>query len=81
MHYLVVPKDHIKYLDELNHDASKEYIQILKRYEKEGFSIYSRAQQNTIRSETHLHTHLIKTGQLVDRLMIFLKKPYLLFFR
>lgn len=80
-HYLVVPHAHIKYLDELNDAASIEYMEIIKRYGRKGFSVYSRAQQNNARTEIHLHTHLIKTGRLADKFLFFLKKPYLFFFK
>lgn len=80
-HYLLIPKTHVMHFHEFSGDALSEYMELITLYEKSGFSIYSRAQQNTIRSEAHLHTHLIKTGQRADRFLLLLKKPYLLFFR
>ncbi len=59
-HLMIVPKRHIFSLKDFTDDEAQEYLQILLKYEPQNYTIYSRAADNSSRSQPHLHTHLIK---------------------
>jgi Diadenosine tetraphosphate (Ap4A) hydrolase and other HIT family hydrolases len=74
-HLLLIPKRHVEGLHELNKTESREYFELLSKYEKNGYSIFSRDIKNNTRSQTHLHTHLIKTnGGQLGRFIIVVRK-------
>ena len=62
-HFMVIPKRHVETIAELNQTERKEYLEIIAKYESEGYSLYLRSAKNQTRSQPHLHTHLIKSGK------------------
>ncbi|MCL2869363.1 HIT domain-containing protein [Candidatus Saccharibacteria bacterium] len=60
-HYLLIPKRHVVSFNELNNAERAEYMDIIGDYEAKGFTVFTRASNNHVRSVAHLHTHLIKT--------------------
>ena len=71
-HYLLVPKRHVESLHELNKAERQEHADITADYAQKGFSVYTRATSNPIKSVPHLHTHLIKGGGRKTRSKIIL---------
>jgi diadenosine tetraphosphate (Ap4A) HIT family hydrolase len=59
-HLMAVPKRHTDSLHELNDDESTEFITLIKKYEKNGYSVYARSAGNGSKTIEHQHTHLIK---------------------
>ena len=80
-HMLIVPKTHVESIGKLSPTALKEYGCILAEYESKGYSFYARAMGNTSKSVPHQHTHLLKLGGKKKRFFLFLKKPYILWFK
>lgn len=76
-HIMVVPKKHTDTLSELSKDEALEYVKIISDYEMEGYNVWARAPQSTQKSIIHQHTHLLKPGKKVTRLLIFLRRPHL----
>lgn len=74
-HLMVVPRQHISSLAELDDMAKIEYVDILQSYEKQGYNVYARAPQSIMKSIVHQHTHLIKTDNKVKRLVVTVTKP------
>ena len=72
-HLMVIPKRHVEELNELNKTESKEYFDVLSKYEKKGYSFFSRDNTNNSRSQLHLHTHLIKTGDKADKFILVIR--------
>lgn len=58
-HYLVISKNFTETISSFSPAESKEYFEILAKYESKGFSIYSRAPQSLRKTVKHQHTHLI----------------------
>lgn len=77
-HLMVVPKRHTDTLAHLNTEEQLEYIMLVASYETQGYSVYSRAPGNAIKSVFHLHTHLIKLDNKPKKLVVFSKRPSLL---
>lgn len=59
-HRMLIPKRHLMKLRDFTSDESTEFLQLLSEFEDQGFSVYSRAQQDPSRSITHQHTHLFQ---------------------
>lgn len=59
-HCMIVPSRHIVMLDELNEHEVHEFVKLITKYEKGGFSVYLRATSDPTRSVSHQHTHLIR---------------------
>jgi diadenosine tetraphosphate (Ap4A) HIT family hydrolase len=59
-HRMIVPKRHLGSLDTFNEKERSDYFDLLRQYEAEHYSFYSRAPSNTSRTVYHLHTHLFK---------------------
>lgn len=76
-HLMLAPLRHVSMISELNDPEKAEYLDLLGRYEAEGYSIYSRAPVDLTRSADHLHTHLIKLGKHQAKAMIYVRKPHL----
>ena len=58
-HLMAVPKRHVKSLREFDDAERKEFMDILTEYEFNGYSVYSRAPQDSSRTMAHVHTHMI----------------------
>jgi diadenosine tetraphosphate (Ap4A) HIT family hydrolase len=76
-HLMVVPKQHIASLSGLTLHEKAEYVDILEKYENDGYNIYARAPVSVIKSVLHQHTHLIKTTGGAKKLVFMIKKPYI----
>ena len=74
-HLMLVPKRHIDSLADLKSDEKIEYVDILQRYEKRGYSVFARAPQAVTKSIAHQHTHFIKGDGKIKRLIVSLKWP------
>ena len=59
-HLMVVPKRHTDSLGGFNFDESMDYIELLEKYDRLGYSVYGRASTNKQKSVAHQHTHLFK---------------------
>lgn len=78
-HFMVIPKRHVKSLNDLKPDEIKDVVDLISRYEEMNFNVYARAVESVQRTvPLHQHTHLIKTGTKQARGGLFLKKPYFL---
>ncbi|HEY1064413.1 MAG TPA: HIT domain-containing protein [Candidatus Saccharimonadales bacterium] len=78
-HRMVIPKQHTNTLNDLSTEALTDIMQIIARYESEGYEVYARSPGSSSRSVPHQHTHLIKTEAHPRwKRMIFMQKPYIL---
>lgn len=80
-HLMVVPKAHKDSIAHFSPIELKEYAILLAEYEKDGYSIYARAPQNKSKTIPHQHTHFMRLGSSSKNMYLFLRKPYLLWFR
>lgn len=80
-HLMIVPKNHIESLAQLPKAWLKEYIELVADYETKGFSIYLRAMNNASKTVPHMHTHLIQLGNKSNKIYLFLRKPYFLWYK
>ncbi len=78
---MLVPKVHTESIRSLPVEAAAEFLDFIGKYEADGYSIYARPPQSVTKTVPHQHTHLIKTKGKRKRLMIFSRKPFLLFMR
>lgn len=78
-HLLLVPKRHVKSLNELTAAERTDLMDCMCDYESRGYSIYARGVGFVKRSVEHQHTHLIKTTNRTPRASIFIQHPYFLF--
>ncbi len=76
-HLMVIPKKHTDTLGDLDANEAVEYVGLISSYETQGYNVYSRASQSSMKSVVHLHTHLIKPTPKVTRLEFFVRKPYI----
>lgn len=77
-HLMIIPKRHISSLHQLTSQERKAYMDIVARYDSEGYSVYTRTESNVSKSVTHLHTHLLKLGNKHATFTLYLSKPYIL---
>ena len=80
-HLLIVPKQHREMLSQFSDDEQREYVMLLAKYDDLGFSSYTRSISNTARSQSHYHTHLLRTAKGMVRAFLYWEKPYILLFR
>jgi len=80
-HLMIVPKYHTESISKLELNAITEYAKIIAKYDSDGYSFYARAAENESKSVPHQHTHLLKFNGKRKRLMLFIEKPYLLWFK
>lgn len=80
-HLMIVPKKHTDALSDLTPKEAKEFVVLMSSYEKRGYNVWARAPQSTTKSVVHQHTHLIKPGKKVLKLLFYIRKPYVRFFR
>jgi diadenosine tetraphosphate (Ap4A) HIT family hydrolase len=59
-HLLIIPKKHVESIAELAPSERAELIEIVSRYEEQGYSWLGRSASNAAKSMSHQHTHLIK---------------------
>lgn len=77
-HLLVIPKRHVTALSQLSKAERLDIMNTCADYEEKGYSVYARGVGFIKRSVEHQHTHLIKTKNVKARLMLFMKRPYIL---
>lgn len=77
-HLMIVPKRHVESISELNNKERLDMMEIIGRYESNGYNVYAREKNSSMKSVPHQHTHLIKTDNRRARVAFFLKKPYIL---
>ncbi len=65
-HLMITPKRHTDSLGDFNFDESVDYVELLEKYDKLGYSVYGRASTNKHKSVQHQHTHLFKLGAKVE---------------
>lgn len=75
-HLLLIPKAHVKSLEELSDEAKLDIMNTMARYEKHFYNIYARAPKSITRSVEHQHTHLIKAADKMGKGAIIFRKPY-----
>ncbi|MFZ2494523.1 MAG: HIT domain-containing protein [Candidatus Saccharimonadales bacterium] len=80
-HLLLIPKRHVKQIDDFTDDEKSDYIRLLSRYEAQGYSFYSRAPSDVARSVAHFHTHLIKLQGHAIRSMLYVNKPHIMLYQ
>jgi len=76
-HILVVPNQHTDKLSDLGTDERLDFMEIISRYELDGYNVYARAPKSSVKSVHHQHTHLIKTRGKPQRFMLYAKRPYI----
>lgn len=59
-HLMIVPLRHIGSFNEFNKDEIADFFELLRKYESNHYSVYSRAPTNPARTQLHLHVHLIR---------------------
>lgn len=80
-HLMIIPKEHITKLSELNGSAQRSYMELVTEYDEKGYSHYLRAAGNATKTIDHMHTHLIRLGAKPHNIHFFLRKPYILWFK
>ena len=75
-HLLLTPKKHTDSLSGMTSAQKVEYVDLVEKYEKLGYNIYSRAPDSPIKSIPHQHTHLIKNKGQAKRFLLLLRRPY-----
>ena len=77
-HLLVIPKRHVKGLGELTDIEKLDHVNLIAKYELNGYNTYARGVGSLQRSVEHQPTHLIKTYTKQAHGSIINKKPYFL---
>lgn len=77
-HLMVIPKQHRESFVDFTQQEQLETMQVIAKYETEGYNIYARGVGSISRSMKHQHTHLIKLSQQSSRAIFFIKRPYFL---
>lgn len=78
---LLVPKKHVESISKLPVGAAEEFLNLIGKYESQGYSVYARTPTATSKTVPHQHTHLIKVQGKSKRFMLHLRKPYILIMR
>lgn len=78
-HLMIIPKQHTDSLANMSAEQKCEYVDLVAKYEKQGYNIYSRTPVSTVKSIPHQHTHLIKNDGQTKWLIFLLRKPYMRF--
>ena len=76
-HLMVLPIRHLHTLAEFSDEELLDHARILAEYEANGYNIYARSVDSTVRSVSHQHTHLIKLSPKFARAGFYTRKPYL----
>lgn len=80
-HLMITPKRHVVGISELLPSESKAYLELIGKYEKKGYSSYTRSPGNKTKSVAHLHTHLIKLNESVVRSLVYFRNPHFLLYK
>ncbi len=76
-HLMVVPKKHTDTLSDIKAREKAEYVDIISKYEGQGYDIYARAPKSAAKSVFHQHTHIIKLDGRHRRFVLLMRKPYI----
>ena len=77
-HLLIIPKRHVRSMDELTSHERKDIMDLMCKYEAKNYNVYARAINSKQRSVGHQHTHLIKTHDKRAHGSLNIQKPYVL---
>lgn len=77
-HLMVIPKQHRESFIDFSQQEQLETMQVIAKYEAEGYNIYARGVGSISRSMKHQHTHLIKLSQRASNAVFYIKRPYFL---
>ena len=72
-HLMIVPKEHVNSLANLDDTAAIEFTRLLGEYEPHGYNIYARSVDSKNRSVVHQHTHLLKLDGKQKRFLLMIK--------
>lgn len=76
---MLVPKMHTESIRKLPTEAAVEFLDFIGKYEEQGYNIYARPAQSATKSIPHQHTHLIKTTGKRKKVMVYSRKPFIMF--
>lgn len=76
-HLMVTPKVHTDSLVGMSASQKVEWVDLLEKYERQGYNVYARAPASKIKSVIHQHTHFIKTRGAPKKFTLVLRKPYI----
>lgn len=76
-HLMIIPKTHTNQLGGLGGGAGEEFLNLIDKYESDGFNIYARAPSSKLKTIEHQHTHLIQPYGKIRKFVFFLRKPYI----
>lgn len=77
-HFMVIPKRHLETIEDFTSEEKLDLMNIIAKYEKQGYSVYARGVGSIHRSVKHQHTHLMKLNNKTSRFILYMKKPYVL---
>lgn len=77
-HLLVIPKRHVRSLNDLSDEELLDAMKICAEFEAKEYNVYARASHSIRRSVVHQHTHLIKIDAKEPRASLLVRKPYFL---
>ncbi|MFZ2560119.1 MAG: hypothetical protein WAW91_00595 [Candidatus Nanoperiomorbaceae bacterium] len=76
-HLLIVPKRHVLGISEFTSAESREFMQLVSKYDRLGYSLYARANNSKSKSVSHQHAHLMKLDGKTVKLNVTVRKPYI----
>ncbi len=76
-HLMVVPIKHVDTLENLSKPERLQFLDIIIKYEEQGYNVFFREPNNPVRTINHHHTHFIKLGRRLDN-AIYRRDPYTL---
>jgi diadenosine tetraphosphate (Ap4A) HIT family hydrolase len=80
-HYMIIPRRHVTTLSDFNDEEKLEMLTIAGKYEADRFNVYARGSGAIARSQHHQHTHLIRTHSKRAKILLYIAKPYFVFYR
>jgi diadenosine tetraphosphate (Ap4A) HIT family hydrolase len=75
-HLMIIPKRHVTTIASFTQAEKLEFLELLSTYERLGYNVYARAEENIMKTIPHQHTHLIKTKAKMAKIAVFTKQPY-----
>lgn len=80
-HLMVIPKRHAESIGDFTPEEMTDQMRVIGHYEKRGYSVYARGVASATRTVSHQHTHLIRCddSRKFPRVLLFIRKPYVLF--
>lgn len=77
-HLMILPKRHVRSLNELTPEEKEEIFATMCRYEEQNYNIYARSAGSIKKTVPgHQHTHLVKTSDKRPKGGFYLEKPYI----